>query len=303
MRALVISGGGSKGAFAVGVLKYLIGIQNIQYDIIAGTSTGALIAPLAATREIDKLENIYTTRDTSSILIKRELFDFGRLITKGLTLKDFDSFFDVSPLKKFVKQELLPRYDDIMQTGITLYFTAVCLQTGKITYFSNKPGNSTSKFDLVVLENKEEMVNAIMASANQPVLMPPVEIKHGSSLNRQYVDGGVREYAPIQGVIENGATEIDVIMHSTSYYDIKPGKFDNIFDILLQTIDLFSEDVGDNDLENAKLLANERGIKLNVYRPKLTLPIKDSLTFEPAVMSQVLKTGYEIAEQDYPNYA
>jgi predicted acylesterase/phospholipase RssA len=46
MKALVISGGGSKGAFAVGVLKYLFQEKGHEYDIISGTSTGALIAPL-----------------------------------------------------------------------------------------------------------------------------------------------------------------------------------------------------------------------------------------------------------------
>jgi predicted acylesterase/phospholipase RssA len=48
-RALVISGGGSKGAFAVGILQRLrILFPTLHFDMIIGTSTGALIAPLAA---------------------------------------------------------------------------------------------------------------------------------------------------------------------------------------------------------------------------------------------------------------
>ena len=47
--ALVISGGGAKGSFAVGVLKYiLLNKPEIKFDIICGTSTGALITPYAA---------------------------------------------------------------------------------------------------------------------------------------------------------------------------------------------------------------------------------------------------------------
>ena len=42
-RALVISGGGSKGAFAVGALKNLIRERNLTFDVVAGTSTGAAI--------------------------------------------------------------------------------------------------------------------------------------------------------------------------------------------------------------------------------------------------------------------
>jgi len=300
MKALVISGGGSKGAFAVGVLKYLFEIKNHQYDYIAGTSTGALIAPLAATREIDKLEEIYTTRDTKDILIKRELFDVGRLITKGITLEDFDSFFDVTPLREFVKETLFPRYDTIMSSNITVMFSAVCLQDAEITYFSTKPINNNSKFEAVLIENKEQMLNAVMASANQPVLMPPVEfIKRLPT--KQYVDGGLREYAPIQGVIANNVDEIDVILHSPALMPFTPGKFNNLIDILKQTINIFSEDVGVNDLDNAILLAKENGIKINVYRPKQELPIKDGLVFNKSVMRDVLNTGYKTAEEVYPN--
>jgi NTE family protein len=43
--ALVLSGGGSRGAFAVGAVEVLHE-ANIAFDIIASTSTGALIAPL-----------------------------------------------------------------------------------------------------------------------------------------------------------------------------------------------------------------------------------------------------------------
>ncbi|HEY3251271.1 MAG TPA: patatin-like phospholipase family protein [Ignavibacteria bacterium] len=302
MRGLVISGGGSKGAFAVGVLKYLIGIKAHQYDYIAGTSTGALIAPLAATREIDKLEEIYTTRETKDILKKRELFDIGRLITKGITLEDFDSFFDVAPLREFAKQILFPRYDAIMSSNITVMFSAICLQDAEITYFSTKPINNNSKFEAVLIENKEQMLNAIMASANQPVLMPPVEFTKRLP-TRQYVDGGVREYAPIQGVIANNVDEIDVILHSPPLMPFTPGRFDNIIDILKQTISIFSEDVAVNDLDVAILLAKENGIKINVYRPKRELPIKDSLVFNPLVMRDVLNTGYNIAEEIYPSGA
>ncbi|MCI0450593.1 MAG: patatin-like phospholipase family protein [Chlorobi bacterium] len=295
MRGLVISGGGSKGAFAVGVLKYLIKEKGLDYDFISGTSTGALIAPLAATKEIDKLEEIYTTRTTKDILIKREPFAIENLPK----INKFDSFFDVTPLRNLTKQELFPRYDAIMQSGKTLFFTAICLQTGRVTYFASRNAESTSEFDLVVLNDKEEMLNAIMASANQPVLMPPVEFKPGTYPIRQYVDGGVREYVPIRGVIANNVEEIDVILHSPPFYPIKAERFSNIFGILFQTIDLFSEDVGDSDLRNAMLLAEKKNIKINVYRPKNELPIKDGLTFTPQQMKDSLAMGYDVAVSDY----
>ena len=42
MRALVISGGGSKGAFAGGVAEYLIKEKGHKYDLFIGTSTSRL---------------------------------------------------------------------------------------------------------------------------------------------------------------------------------------------------------------------------------------------------------------------
>ncbi len=44
MRALVLSGGGAKGAYEVGALKYLLLDKETQYDIICGVSVGALNA-------------------------------------------------------------------------------------------------------------------------------------------------------------------------------------------------------------------------------------------------------------------
>ena len=45
MRALVISGGGSKGAFGGGVAQYLLQEKMYKYDILIGSSTASLLIP------------------------------------------------------------------------------------------------------------------------------------------------------------------------------------------------------------------------------------------------------------------
>ena len=60
MHALVISGGGSKGAFAGGVAEYLIKDRNINYDIWVGSSTGALLLSHLALGEVDKIKQVFT---------------------------------------------------------------------------------------------------------------------------------------------------------------------------------------------------------------------------------------------------
>lgn len=67
MKALVISGGGSKGAFAGGVAQYLMEVENREYDILVGTSTGSLLIPQLALNQISKLHSIYTNVNQRSI--------------------------------------------------------------------------------------------------------------------------------------------------------------------------------------------------------------------------------------------
>jgi NTE family protein len=61
MKALIISGGGAKGAFGGGMAEYFIKQANKQYDIFVGASTGSLLVPLLALGEIDSLKKAYTS--------------------------------------------------------------------------------------------------------------------------------------------------------------------------------------------------------------------------------------------------
>lgn len=61
MKALVISGGGSKGAFAGGLAEYLITVCKQDYKILIGSSTGSLLVSLLSIGEIEKLKKVFTT--------------------------------------------------------------------------------------------------------------------------------------------------------------------------------------------------------------------------------------------------
>ena len=67
MRALVISGGGSKGAFAGGVAEYLIDKMNNDYDIYIGTSTGSLLVTHLALKKTQILKRKQI--DSSTIIL------------------------------------------------------------------------------------------------------------------------------------------------------------------------------------------------------------------------------------------
>ena len=60
MRALVISGGGSKGAFAGGIAQYLLEEENQTYDLFLGTSTGSLLISHLALAKVEEIKYAFT---------------------------------------------------------------------------------------------------------------------------------------------------------------------------------------------------------------------------------------------------
>ena len=66
-KALVISGGGSKGAFAGGVAEYLMKNKNNNYDMFLGSSTGSLMVSHLALGKVEELKKIYTSVNQHTI--------------------------------------------------------------------------------------------------------------------------------------------------------------------------------------------------------------------------------------------
>lgn len=243
--ALVVSGGGSKGAFAVGVIKELTKkFPQLEYDLYVGTSTGSLIVPLVAMGELDLVEELYTTVTTEDIISKSNLGD--RLSEH--------SIFDATPLWDLICLHYTDvRYDQLIQSNKKVYLTTTCLQSGELVIFTNDTTSSDhGNYKVEQLTSADHFRKAIMASACQPVFMPPVKVNlkvpgHPSP-NWQYVDGGVRQYVGIEMAIDHGAEHIITILLSPTENEPEHKEFKTIFPILEQTIDIFTTDVGKNEL-------------------------------------------------------
>ncbi len=177
--------------------------------------------------------------------------------------------------------------------------------------------------------SRETFLRAMLASASQPVLTPNVRIVEGGD---QYVDGGVREVAPLKMAIDNGAEAIYAIVLSPAQEAPSNATYTFIVDTLLRTLNLLLQEVMMNDVETAVLynrairylraartkaatllppaqveaifdtlappnpFAGKTLLDLYVIRPAEALPT-DGLTFEPLVMSQMMTMGREAAEQ------
>ncbi|MFV0607488.1 MAG: patatin-like phospholipase family protein [Niabella sp.] len=246
-QALVISGGGSKGAFSVGVVKDLVNTYRIDFEILVGTSTGALIIPLVALGEIAKLEELYTSVSTDKIIKK---YNFGERVINGDV-----SIFTFGPLKEIIKNIYTDDFfTRLLNSGKEIFLTTVCLQTEELVVFTTAQNHQPGKYYKVKkLENGEQFRAAVLASASQPVFTPPVKVN--ASLpsdphqDLQYVDGGVREYAGIAIAADAGAQEIFTILHAAKNFvpDLSV-QYKSIFPVLQQTLAMFITDVGDNDV-------------------------------------------------------
>ena len=120
MRALVISGGGSKGAFAGGVAQYLLDVEKNEYDIFIGTSTGSLLVSHLALRKIDEIKTVYTSVTQSSIfsncpfVVKNkdgvETIRINHLHVILSFFKKAKTFGESLNLKKLIKKTITEEY-------------------------------------------------------------------------------------------------------------------------------------------------------------------------------------------------
>lgn len=245
--ALVISGGGSKGAFAVGALTYIHErVRPIdQFDVYCGTSTGSLIVPLAMCGEIALLETQYTTLRQNDLLI------LGSAANLALAV----SLHDATPLKNKIDELLTDaRFQRIAAAAAPLFLATVCLQTEQLVYWATRPpAAAPAGYGVEAIATATDLRRAMLASACQPVFMQPVEVRPGAVPVRQYADGGVREATPLQAAVDQGAETIIAITLAPRQLPADGAKLTQAFQILQRTLDLYGEDVGDNDYRLARL--------------------------------------------------
>jgi predicted acylesterase/phospholipase RssA len=246
-RALVISGGGSKGAYALGVIDQLrSNFSKLEFDCFVGTSTGALISPFAALGEFELLNKIYTSTKTKHVLKKHNI---GTRLSKK-------SVFEVKPLWNLLGKNLTDKKCNTLlnDSDKEIVLTTTCLQTGKLAIFTTKESHKEDDvdYDVFKIQNPDHFRRAILASSCQPVFMNPVKVNKSipNTLhpNYQYVDGGMVEFAGLEMAIDCNAEEIFAILLSEKVKLPVQEEYKNLFGILQRSIDIFSDDIQKNDL-------------------------------------------------------
>lgn len=220
--ALVLSGGGFKGAFQLGAIKELLE-KGIEFSAVSGVSVGALNASQVAQNNISGLEKLWEdviatngksitkgniaelsngslspVEDkvwevalkgiskldiTAAILNKKKRL---KLINQAITnINSVNNLLDNSPLEELLLTNV--KLDNFI---MPFFFGLVSLYTGKLYELSEKD----FKLD-------RDIAKAVLASSTMPVVWKPIPLvntKYGPILNA--VDGGLRMVNPLSQI-------------------------------------------------------------------------------------------------------
>lgn len=226
---LVLSGGGARGAYQVGVLQYLARqFPSAIPEVLTGVSAGAINAAFIASRQepfvqkLDELAEMWSNLRIEQVfrvdhdLMWRAVRWGGRLLTGGKSpLKPAKSMVDTRPLHEVLARELRAAADGTIE-GIAASLRAGWLRAFALTASSYTTGQSITwvqtREDSVMPawerpQRKSQMcslrVDHVMASAALPFFFPAIEVE-----GAWYGDGGIRLTAPLSPAIHLGATRI-----------------------------------------------------------------------------------------------
>ena len=198
-RALVLSGGGSRGAYQVGAYKAL---QEYGYtfDIIVGTSIGALNGALIAQNDTEFMYQLWDNMDITQVVNHLPDMDFSvdaLMENKGKIASFFTNYVkdfgaDTTPLQNLIRNKA--NAQKIKDNNIT--YGCVCT-----TY------PSLTGIEITLDEMNDEFFPEYLLASSACFPAFPVQTIE----NADYIDGGYYDNTPIQFALRLKATEIIVI--------------------------------------------------------------------------------------------
>lgn len=235
--AIVLSGGGTRGAYEAGIINYIRTMlppalaKNFVFKIHCGSSVGAINAAVMVANGHDpilqgeKLVQLWQNIRTEDIY-RRGPVTLGKLVfrlsaglashligLKGITepedtLFSFQGLFDTTPFFHTLMQNCSwPNITRNIDSGVVdaLAVSTTNMHTGQVEFFLQKRPEVPHSERLLTHIGRISPRH-VMASAALPVLFPPVKIH-----NMYYNDGGMRLSTPIAPAVSLGATQILII--------------------------------------------------------------------------------------------
>ena len=290
MKALVISGGGSKGAFAGGIAEYLIREKKNDYNIFVGTSTGSLMLTHLALGKVKELKKLYSNVDQHAIfsICPFRIKKTGGQVSVGInhfnTLRNFlrgsKTFGESHNLKKLIDENI--KDHDLKKLN----------KTGKIVLatVSNLTLNQV-EFKAASEHSYQDFRDFIWASSNFVPFMS-LMVKN----NYEYADGGFANLVPIHEAIRQGATEIDAIVLETEISQVNRMPSKNPFGLITNLFSYMQMHVEKYNISIGKLEAEQNKVKLNLYYTPMILTT-NTLIFDKDKMRKLLRDGFNYAKK------
>jgi len=273
---LCLAGGGIKGAAHIGVLKALEE-ENIDFQYIAGTSSGSIVATLYAigysADEIYELFQKYAKKiryvDFKNIIkLIGGLIIQRKIIIDGLTSGEI--------IEKIIEKACINKgITKIEQVPKKLLIPSVDLNTGNVYIFSSFEENR-GYLDNIEYIRDISISKAVRASCSYPGVFSPCNYKQ-----TQLVDGGIRENVPWKELKANGVDKVISVIF-TKPLKIKNNK--NIIDVVSNSLEIMEHELSNYELEGADIL--------------LKIDTKQVSLLETSQMQYLYQRGYKTAK-DY----
>lgn len=195
MRALVLSGGAARGAYEAGVVCALG--EREKFDIVCGSSIGALNGHLVAQERLDLLQALW--RDVTPLRLLQ--------VSPGELVR-FRGVFSHGPV-----QRLVERYADLSSLKLTYIAAVTNLTLGTAESFFAFPA-SAKNAEAAFREaepnarplSPTNLVAAICASASVPPAFSPVAITVEDGRRHVYGDACIANNSPVRQAIDAGPT-------------------------------------------------------------------------------------------------
>lgn len=278
-RALVLSGGGSKGAFQVGVLKALLE-QGNSWHSVHGVSVGALNAAYIAMFKpedqpgslpgfLDIWNNVRSSGDIYKPWAPAKLH-YAYSMFKG-------SLNSGGPLRTIVEGGF--HASKLASSGVKLTVGCVSLTTGQYVTIDG---------------TSDKILEYVLASSHLPLVFEPLLID-----GEQWVDGGIRHQIPILEALKERPDEIDIILTSpiSSERVLPTGQLKSCPNVALRASEILADQVYINDYFIVSRVIRLGKIKIRVFAPEVQ-PNANSMDFNGADIQKAIELGYQTAQTE-----
>lgn len=284
--ALVLSGGGAKGAFQFAAEKYSREVKGYKWSVIAGVSVGALNGTLLAMEKYERLDELWKNITREDVMTGE--LNFWAILKMFFGAK---SIYGNDPLWKLIQEEVEPE-----RVKSDLRIGAVSLQTGEYRRF--KPEDPGFK-------------KAVLASTAIPIVWAPIDVLPDCP---SMVDGGVRNVSPLGDVLDTEPDEVVIINCGPRKPPPRVDPMRNVLEIGKRALDIALNEIFMTDVrefirinrnvseasDKGVTLHNEEGKEFKHYEYKIIEPdepLDDTLDFSREALERSMSIGLEKAKE------